>query len=157
MHWQPEAFRPPVLYFGDTYMKAMSVSGLVFVVALGFAVSTRAQEQTSGAKPAPQAAPAGNADTGKKLWSSYGCWQCHGYEGQGGAAGPRLAGRNLNFGYINGYVRKPTNQMPPYTEKVLPNTDLAHISAVAGKHSALTEIGGPPKLQVPSHRSQVTA
>ena len=153
MHWQPEAFRPPVLYFGDTYMKAMSVSGLVFVVALGFAVSTRAQEQTSGAKPAPQAAPAGNADTGKKLWSSYGCWQCHGYEGQGGAAGPRLAGRNLNFGYINGYVRKPAQHRFGAHLRI---PAVAPGAAVAGKHSALTEIGGPPNLQVPSHKSQVT-
>ena len=128
-------------------MKAMSVSGLVFVVALGLAVSTRAQEQTAGAKPAPQAAPAGNADTGKKLWSSYGCWQCHGYEGQGGSAGPRLAGRNLNFGYINGYVRKPTNQMPPYTEKVLPNTDLAHIYAYLQSRPAPPAAASIPLLQ----------
>jgi mono/diheme cytochrome c family protein len=126
-------------------MKALSATSLVFVVAIGVAVSTRAQEQAAGAKPAAQAAPAGNADTGKKLWSSYGCWQCHGYEGQGGAAGPRLAGRSLTFGYINGYVRKPTNQMPPYTEKVLPNTDLC-IRAIApgaagsGQHSAVAEV-----------------
>jgi mono/diheme cytochrome c family protein len=128
-------------------MKALSVSGLVFVVALGFAVSTRAQEQAPAAKPAAQAAPAGNADTGKKLWSSYGCWQCHGYEGQGGAAGPRLSGRNLNFGYISGYVRKPTNQMPPYTEKVLPNTDLAHIYAYLQSRPAAPAAASIPLLQ----------
>ena len=128
-------------------MKAMSVSGLVFVVALGLAVSTRAQEPAPAAKPAAQTAPAGNADTGKKLWSSYGCWQCHGYEGQGGAAGPRLSGRNLNFGYISGYVRKPTNQMPPYTEKVLPNTDLAHIYAYLQSRPAAPAAAGIPLLQ----------
>lgn len=76
-----------------------------------------------------QAAPAGNAETGKKLWVNAGCWQCHGYEAQGGAAGPRLAGRNLPFAGVSAYVRKPTNQMPLYTEKVLSNTDLAHIYA----------------------------
>lgn len=80
-------------------------------------------------KPAAQAAPAGNADTGKKLWVSAGCWQCHGYEGQGGAAGPRLAARNLPWNGFSAYVRRPANQMPLYTEKVLPTSDLAHLYA----------------------------
>jgi mono/diheme cytochrome c family protein len=128
-------------------MKALSVSGLVFVVALGVAVSTRAQEQAPAAKPAAQAASAGDAETGKKLWSSYGCWQCHGYEAQGGAAGPRIAGRNLTLAYITGYVRKPTNQMPPYTEKVLPNTDLAHIYAYVQSRPAPPAAASIPLLQ----------
>jgi mono/diheme cytochrome c family protein len=80
-------------------------------------------------KPAAQTAPAGNAETGAKLWRTAGCWQCHGYEGQGGAAGPRLAARNLPWTGFSAYVRRPTNQMPLYTEKVLPTTDLAHIYA----------------------------
>ena len=79
--------------------------------------------------PATQPATAGNAETGKKLFVSYGCWQCHGYEGQGGAAGPRLAPRTLPFAGFSRYVRRPTNQMPPYTEKVVPNADLEHIHA----------------------------
>jgi mono/diheme cytochrome c family protein len=81
------------------------------------------------AAPAAPAAPAGNVETGKKLWVSAGCWQCHGYEGQGGAAGPRLSARNLPFAGFSAYVRRPTNQMPPYTAKVLPDTDLAHLYA----------------------------
>ena len=79
--------------------------------------------------PAAQAAPAGNVETGKKLYVSYGCWQCHGYEGQGGAAGPRLAPRPLPYAGFSRYVRRPTNQMPPYTEKVTSNADLEHIYA----------------------------
>ena len=82
------------------YMKALSVTSLVFVVALGVGVSTRAQEPATGAKPAAQTAPAGNADTGKKLWVSVGCWQCHGYEGQGGAAG--AGGRGVRTGRAAG-------------------------------------------------------
>ena len=110
-------------------MKAVWAAGLIFVATLAIAASTRAQEQAPGGKPAAPAAPAGNADTGKKLWVSIGCWQCHGYEAQGGAAGPRLAGRNLPFAGFSAYVRRPTNQMPPYTEKVVPNADLAHLFA----------------------------
>ena len=85
--------------------------------------------QEPAAKPAAPAAPAGNVETGKKLWVSAGCWQCHGYEAQGGAAGPRLSARNLPFAGFSAYVRRPTNQMPPYTAKVLPDTDLAHLFA----------------------------
>ena len=79
--------------------------------------------------PATPAAPAGNAETGKKLFVSYGCYQCHGYEGQGGAAGPRLAPRPLPFAGFSRYVRRPTNQMPPYTVKIVPDADLEHIHA----------------------------
>jgi mono/diheme cytochrome c family protein len=110
-------------------MKAVWVAGLVFVMAVGIAASIGAQEPAAAAKPAAQAAPPGNAETGKKLWVSIGCWQCHGYEAQGGAAGPRLSGRNLPFAGVSAYVRRPTNQMPPYTEKVVSNADLAHIYA----------------------------
>ena len=88
-----------------------------------------AQEPAPKPAPAAPAAPAGNVETGKKLWVSVGCWQCHGYEGQGGAAGPRLSARNLPFAGFSAYVRRPTNQMPPYTEKVVSNADLEHIHA----------------------------
>ena len=87
-------------------------------------------------KPAAPAAPAGNVETGKKLWVSTGCWQCHGYEGQGGAAGPRLAARNLPWAGFSAYVRRPTNQMPPYTEKVVSNADLGHIFAYMNSRPA---------------------
>ena len=97
-------------------------------------VALAAQEPAP--KPAAPAAPAGNVETGKKLWVSVGCWQCHGYEGQGGAAGPRLSARNLPFAGFSAYVRRPTNQMPPYTEKVVPNADLAHILAYVNSRPA---------------------
>ena len=38
------------------------------------------------------AAPKGDAANGRKLFASYGCYQCHGYAAQGApATGPRLA------------------------------------------------------------------
>ena len=85
-----------------------------------------AQAQTAPAAPAPP----GNAETGKKLYNSYGCYQCHGYEGQGSTAtGPRLAPRPLPIAVFSRYIRRPTGQMPPYTEKVLSDADLGHIHA----------------------------
>jgi ubiquinol-cytochrome c reductase cytochrome c subunit len=86
----------------------------------------------SAQTPAPQqtAAPAGNATEGKKLYVSYGCYQCHGYEAQGSnASGPRLGPRPIAFVAFSRYVRQPTGQMPPYTRKVVSDADLTNIYA----------------------------
>ena len=110
--------------------------GLTAAVLMTAAISA----QEAAPKPAAPAAPAGNVETGKKLWISVGCWQCHGYEGQGGAAGPRLSGRNLPFAGFSAYVRRPTNQMPPYTAKVVSDQDLGHMYAYVQSRPA------PPAL-----------
>lgn len=128
-------------------MRACWIGGVVFAATLTFVGSTRAQAPATPAAQPAQTAPAGNADTGKKLWTSIGCWQCHGYEGQGGAAGPRLSGRNLPFAGFSAYVRRPTNQMPPYTEKVVPNADLAHIYAYLQSRPAPPPVASIPLLQ----------
>ena len=79
--------------------------------------------------PAP-ATPKGDAANGKKLFASYGCYQCHGYEGQGGAAtGPRLAPRPIPFAAFSKQLRKPSSEMPPYTAKVATDAQLADIYA----------------------------
>jgi ubiquinol-cytochrome c reductase cytochrome c subunit len=81
------------------------------------------------APPRP-AAPVGNADAGKKLFASVGCYQCHGYEAQGSnATGPRLGPRPMAFPAFSRYVRQPSGQMPPYTVKVVSDADLANIYA----------------------------
>ena len=118
-------------------------AALVFATAIGFAQTAPAP----AAAPATGAAPAGNAETGKKLFVSYGCWQCHGYEGQGGAAGPRLAPRPLPFAGFSRYVRRPTNQMPPYTAKVVPDSDLEHIHAYLSSRPAPPAASSIPLLK----------
>jgi mono/diheme cytochrome c family protein len=80
--------------------------------------------------PASQAGePTGNAANGKKLFLAYGCYQCHGYEGQGASTGPRIGPPPLSLAFLISYVRHPTGQMPPYTEKVVPDQDLTDIFA----------------------------
>jgi mono/diheme cytochrome c family protein len=79
--------------------------------------------------PAPAAPSPATVEEGKKLFTSYGCYQCHNYEGQGGAAGPRIAPRPLPFAGFSRYVRRPAGQMPPYTEKILAEADLQKIHA----------------------------
>lgn len=77
-------------------------------------------------RPAP--APAGRPDVGRTLFMKNGCFQCHGAEAQGGAAGPRLGPAAISFARLS-YVRKTTGEMPPYTTKVLSDRDLADIYA----------------------------
>jgi mono/diheme cytochrome c family protein len=79
---------------------------------------------------AQNGASAGNAQKGKQLFQSYGCYQCHGREAQGGAGtGPRLAPKPIPFAALSKYVRQPTGQMPPYTRRVVSDEDLADIYA----------------------------
>ncbi|MBI3047398.1 MAG: cytochrome c [Acidobacteria bacterium] len=74
-------------------------------------------------------APAGRADAGATLYRKVGCYQCHVNEGQGGANGPRIGPDPIPFARFVQYVRSPTGQMPPYTDKVLSNQELADIYA----------------------------
>jgi len=109
--------------------RALGVGGWVLTLMLApLAPVATAQVQT----PSPQlaATPSGNADEGKKLFASYGCYQCHGREAQGSSAtGPRLGPKPIAFTAFSQYVRRPTGQMPPYTAKVVSDTDLANIYA----------------------------
>ena len=99
-------------------------------MAIGGRAGAQAPGAARAAAQAATAAPPGNADNGRKLFVSYGCYQCHGYEAQGSSAtGPRLGPRPIAFAALSKYVRRPTNQMPPYTAKVVTDADLADIYA----------------------------
>jgi mono/diheme cytochrome c family protein len=70
----------------------------------------------------------GDAASGAKLFVDRACWQCHGLAAQGGGiAGPRLAGRVQVWAAFAAYVRRPTEEMIPYTAKVLSEDELADI------------------------------
>lgn len=91
------------------------------IVAVGSALYASAQ---------PPAGSAGDAASGAKLYVDRACWQCHGLAAQGGGiAGPRLAGRVQAWAAFAAYVRRPTEEMIPYTAKVLPDDELADIFA----------------------------
>jgi ubiquinol-cytochrome c reductase cytochrome c subunit len=78
---------------------------------------------------AQQAAKTGNAENGKRLFTAYACYQCHGYQGQGSNAGARLAPKPLPLAAMIAYVRKPTGVMPPVTAKVVTDAEIADIRA----------------------------
>jgi ubiquinol-cytochrome c reductase cytochrome c subunit len=118
------------------------------MMTLGLALASGTAAQAPAATPAAPAqsraasTPSGNPEEGRKLFVSYGCYQCHGYEAQGSSAtGPRLGPRPIAFAAFSRYVRQPAGQMPPYTTKVVSDADLANIYAFVQTRPA------PPPVQ----------
>ena len=75
---------------------------------------------------------AADAAKGKAAFMTYGCWQCHGTEGQGSAItslGKVLAPDPMPLETFVAFVRSTNRAMPPYSEKILPNEDLADMHA----------------------------
>jgi mono/diheme cytochrome c family protein len=71
---------------------------------------------------------AGAADDGKAAFVKHGCYECHGFVGQGGV-GKKLAPNPLPFEAFSAIVRNSNNAMPPYQKAILSDTDLASIYA----------------------------
>ena len=95
----------------------------------------------------PPAAPPGDAANGKTLFVKNGCYQCHNYEGQGGAAGARIAPNPPPFrGFVN-YVRTPRGDMPPYTVKVMTEQDLADVYAYLRSRPRPAAVASIPLLK----------
>ena len=90
--------------------------------------------------PAFVAAQNANVENGKKLFLRDGCYECHGYAGQGGA-GARLAPKVMSTDNFIKYVRRPSGAMPPYTTKVASDKDLSDIRAY------LATMPEPPPLK----------
>lgn len=78
---------------------------------------------------APGIARAASAENGKAAYVKNGCWQCHGFVGQGGPAGPKLAPDPMPLATLSAFIRNTNGRMPPYMEAVLSNADLADIHA----------------------------
>ena len=76
---------------------------------------------------------------GRDLYRRYQCWQCHGYEGQGGAAA-RLATQDYPFEAFEQIVRRP-NLMPAYTSELLSDKKLRSI------YDYVRSIPEPPALE----------
>jgi mono/diheme cytochrome c family protein len=77
------------------------------------------------------AALAADAARGKILFTQkYGCYQCHGTEGQGSAVtGPKLAPDPIPYDTLSAFIRTSSRNMPPFREQILPNADLEDIYA----------------------------
>jgi mono/diheme cytochrome c family protein len=115
--------RDPALGMPAQSVQAVSDAGLADIYA--FLHSPLASEPGQ----ATDAAPVGSAETGAVLFRSVGCYQCHANEAQGGANGPRIGPDPIPFARFQRYVQNPTGNMPPYTNKVVSDQDLADIYA----------------------------
>ena len=81
---------------------------------------------------AAPALAAGDAARGRAAFVKYGCWQCHGFEGQGSIAtsnGKVLTHEPPPWEGFSALVRSSNTAMPPYSEKILPESDLEDIFA----------------------------
>ena len=70
-----------------------------------------------------------NAENGKRVFVRDGCYQCHGYAGQGTIAGARIGPPVLNAQGMIRYIRRPAGAMPAFTDKVLSDQEVNDIYA----------------------------
>jgi cytochrome c553 len=79
---------------------------------------------------APASPPPGSAEHGKEVYVKVGCYECHGYAGQGAqATGPKLTPSPLPYVAFAAQVRTPRQDMPKYPVQTLSEQDLADIYA----------------------------
>lgn len=96
------------------------------------------------------AAFAASAEKGKIAFVTHGCWQCHGFEGQGSIAtsnGAVLSNTQLPFESFEAFVRGTNRTMPPYREAILPSADLADIYAFLQSVPKPKDVGSIPLLK----------
>ena len=74
--------------------------------------------------------PPGDSVEGKRLFLTYGCYQCHGTTGAGGGiAGPKLAPNPLPLEALKAKLRTASGRMPVYTAALVTDAQIADISA----------------------------
>ena len=89
---------------------------LLACLCAGFSCSTLAQTNS-----------AADIEKGRVTYMQNGCWQCHGFVGQGGVAGLKLAPDPKPVEFYEVFVRHSNGPMPPYSEKILSKADLTSI------------------------------
>lgn len=82
---------------------------------------------TLGNTAMAQSSSAADIEKGRVTYMQNGCWQCHGFVGQGGVAGLKLAPDPKPFEYFEVFVRHTRGPMPPYSEKILSKAELTSI------------------------------
>ena len=102
----------------------------MLLVLAGATFSVAAFAASAAPAAAQATEPTGDAAKGKASFERTGCWQCHGRQGQGGRESPRIASPvPMSWPVLSRFVRTTKADMPPYTETVLSNRELADIYA----------------------------
>nr|TFG55644.1 MAG: cytochrome c [Hyphomicrobiales bacterium] len=90
---------------------------------------------------------AADTDAGRQAFLTYGCYTCHGYEGQGANTGPKLAPNPLPYEALATFVRQSSGDMPPYTPATLPDATLRDIYAYLQARAEPPDPASIPLLQ----------
>jgi mono/diheme cytochrome c family protein len=110
-------------------------------LSLGLATTNALQGQGRGANPnipAPTSPVSGNAANGKALYYSYGCYACHGYNGETGARPfvgrwGHLATEREFIAFLRGRANVapvvPSGSMPNFSVESLPDNGAKDIYA----------------------------
>lgn len=107
-----------------------SLLSVLLAGTLMILASVGASAQKVESSPKANASPTRDAANGKRIYSSHGCYECHGGEGQGSTlSGPRVGPDPIPFPAFVHYLRQPVGQMPPYTAQVISDAELANIYA----------------------------
>jgi mono/diheme cytochrome c family protein len=108
---------------------ACALFSIISVTAATALLGTASARQQNASKdPKEAVAQDERVANGRKLFVKYGCYECHGFEAQGGgSAGPRIGPDPVPLPALIGYVRAPAREMPPYTDKVVSDKELGDI------------------------------
>lgn len=124
---------------------AQILCGALFGAIVALSLPSLAQQR--GAQRSPKdskkaSTPASSIENGKSLYAKDGCYECHGRAAQGAlSSGPRVGPNPPALGFFVAYIRHPSGQMPPYTEKVISDAELNDI------HEYLKSLPPAPALQ----------
>lgn len=94
---------------------------------LGLSVLVFGATLAAHAATSPNRSP---AQRGRVLFVEKGCYACHGYVGQGGVTGPKLAPDPLDLEALKGFIRNSAGTaMPAYSEHLVSDAEAADIHA----------------------------
>jgi mono/diheme cytochrome c family protein len=125
-------------------MRAASIGSLAVLtmIAMVLVLGAEGAYSQSAAQSQRSEASSGNAETGKRLYVKYGCYECHSLQGQGSmASGPRIGPDPIPFSALVAYVRHPAGDMAPYSNRVLSDKELSDI------YSFLESLPNPPDIK----------
>jgi mono/diheme cytochrome c family protein len=89
-------------------------------------------------------APKGDPAKGRQSYMTKGCSYCHGTAGQGGGGrtgGLRIANMGLSYEAVLNQLRHPVNEMPPYVQSAMPDSEVADI------HAFISSLPPPPDVK----------
>ena len=112
----------------STWMRQLAIAAIA--ATMGGLAAARADDTP----------PPGDPVNGKRLYMADGCFECHGRAGQGGSFNypvPALANIALPVESFISFLREAPNDMPSFSQEVLPDKDAADI------HAFLSSLPGP--------------